>query len=209
VSTDVRGLRHVLEQRKGRKALLESSIEDTQTRIKEKKKSLRQHERAREIIRHVGLKTQQGLQYHISEITSLALQAVFDNPYELVVEFVQRRNKTECDLAFARDGMILEPLESSGGGAVDVAAFSLRVASWSMQRPRTRAVLILDEPFKQLKGDDANRRALEMVHEVSEKLGLQVIMVSDERTSREDIIDAADRVFDVSLSGGVSKVVRT
>ena len=114
---------------------IQSDVTTLTFEIKSEGKRLGQHEKALEVVKAVGLKTQQQLQFHISDITSLALDAVFPNPYELVAEFVQRRNKTECDLFFSRDGNKVDPLSASGGGAVDVAAFALRVASWSMQRP--------------------------------------------------------------------------
>jgi len=204
--SQIQDIRNKLEQQKGQKIRTEKSIDDLTEEIKQNKRSLRRHEQAREVIREVGLKTQQQLQYHISDITSLALEAVFDDPYELVAEFVQRRNKTECDLYFERDGNRMNPLSASGGGAVDVAAFALRVASWSMQHPRSRAVLILDEPFKHLKGVEANHRVLEMIKQISEKLKTQIIMVSDERIPREDIIVMADKVFETKIRKGVTEV---
>jgi len=176
------------------------------TEILQCKRSLHQHEKAREIVRKVGLATQSQLQYHISDITSLALEAVFPNPYELKVEFVERRNKTECDLKFIRDENEITPLSEGGLGAADVASFALRVASWSMLRPRTCNTVILDEPFKHLKGEQANLKVLQMINEISRKLKIQIIMVSDERISREDIIDSADRVFEVSIKNRKSKV---
>lgn len=182
------------------------SLTSLKEELAENKKSLIRHEKAREIVREVGMKTQQQLQYHISDITSLALEAVFPNPYNLTVEFVQRRNKTECDLFFEREGEKINPISDSGLGAVDVASFALRVASWSMMRPRTRNVMILDEPFKHLKGAEANKKVLDMINEISKKMGLQIIMVSDERVSREDIIESADKVFEVSIKNGRSRV---
>lgn len=174
--------------------------------LKDSKRSLHRHEQAREIIREVGLKTQQQLQFHISDITSLALDAVFTDPYKLKVEFIQRRNKTECDLIFVRDDMEINPMEESGLGAVDVASFALRIALWSMERPRTNNSILLDEPFKHLKGAEANQRVLDMINEISKKLNIQIIMVSDERIPREDIIAAADRVFEVSIKNRVSQI---
>lgn len=199
--SDLQSLRRTLEQQKGRKAQIQSTIDLTRRKIREKKRDLKQHEQAREVIREVGLKTQQQLQYHISEITSLALSAVFDDPYELVVEFVQRRNKTECDLLFERDGERIDPLSASGGGAVDIASFALRVASWSMQRPRSRNLLILDEPFKHL-SPNLMGRASEMLKEISERLKLQILMV----THSAELTECADRLFKVKLVKGISTV---
>jgi ABC-type arginine transport system ATPase subunit len=195
-----------LEQQKGKKTQLESDLALNRTEMREKRRNLHRHEQAREIVREVGMQTQQQLQYHISDITSLALEAVFDDPYKLIVEFVQRRNKTECDLYFERNDERADPITATGGGAVDIAAFALRVASWSMGNPHTRNVLLLDEPFKHLKGEVENKRVLEMVREISQKLGLQIIMVSDERISRDITTEIADRLFEVSIHKGVSKV---
>jgi len=194
-------IRNLLEQKKGKRNMLENNISTLSTKIKETGKDLRRHEQAREIIREVGLRTQQQLQIHISNITSMALEAVFPNPYELKVEFVQRRNKTECDLLFNRDGQDIDPLSASGGGAVDIASFALRVASWAMQNPRSRNTLILDEPFRYL-STDLLPRANEMLKEISKKLNLQIIMVSH----AEELIEGADKVFTVTMRKGISKV---
>jgi hypothetical protein len=187
------------------KAQIEKSITTVESELLENKRSLRQHEQAREILREAGLKTQESLSFHIAEITSLAQEVVFDKPYTLGVNFVNRRNKTECDLYFQRDGEQLDPMEDSGGGPLDVAAFSLRVACWCMEDPISNNVLLLDEPFKHLKGESANLRVLDMVQQISQKLNLQIIMVSDERISRDDIEEKADRLFLVELKDGISQ----
>ena len=162
-------------------------------------KSKKDHEEANEIVKQVAQKTQQELQYHLSDLTSMAMEAVFPNdPYKLVVEFVQRRDKTECDIYFERDGNRANP-SVGGGGAVDIGSFALRIASWTMQNPRSRNTLILDEPFSRLKGMDANKKAIQMVKQLSHKLNLQIIMVSDERVPMDEIEKGADKVFKVSL----------
>ena len=195
--------RKVLEQRKGRRDQIQDSIQNLELSLKEKGRELRRHEQARAIIQEVALKTQKQLSYHISEITSLALNTIFPEPYALEADFVQRRNKTECDLYFVRNDERVDPLSASGGGAVDVAAFALRVASWSMQRPRSRSTLLLDEPFKHL-STNLLPLAGEMLKQISERLKLQIIMVSH----CEELIDAADRTFQVSIKKGISSVVQ-
>ena len=199
-------LRQKLERQKGQRSQIEQTLASVKESLTDNKRSLHRHEQAREIIRTVGMETMSQISYHISDITSLALEAVFDDPYKLEVEFVQRRNKTECDLYFVRGDERIDPISASGGGAVDVASFALRIASWSMMRPRTRNTIILDEPFKHLKGHNANLRVLEMLNEVSRKLKIQFICVSDERIPREDIIANADRVFEVTIHKGKTKI---
>jgi DNA repair exonuclease SbcCD ATPase subunit len=199
--TSILDIRKTLEQQKGKAKQIASSISVLSAELKEKKKSLIQHEKAREIIKEVGLKTQQQLSFHISDVASLALGAVFPDPYELLVEFTDRRNKTECDLYFVRDDEKIDPLMASGGGAVDVASFALRIASWSMGRPRTNNVIILDEPMKNL-SPEYRERGSQMLKEVSERLGIQFIIIN-----HEPILTAyADRVFKVDIKNKVSSV---
>jgi len=194
-------LRNRVEQLKGEKNALKQQIRAYKHSIHDLGIKLHLSEKAREIIRIVGLETQQQLQFHISDITSLALAGVFAEPYQLKVDFVPRRNKTECDLLFVRDEKEIDPLDASGYGAVDVAAFALRVSSWSMKLPRSRNTIILDEPFRFL---DKSRQPLasQMIKELSDKLGLQFIIVTHE----EALTQHADKIFNVKQTKGISYV---
>jgi len=199
--SDVKYFRQKLEQQKGRKIQIEQTLETLAVEIRDTKRSLHRHEEAKEIIRVVGLKTQEQLQFHISDIVSLAMDSVFAEPYKMKVEFVQRRNKTECDLFFERDGMLVDPISATGGGAVDVASFALRIASWSMSSPRTQNTIILDEPLRYLSADN-QERASAMIKELSKRLGIQFIIV----THSETLSICADKVFQVSIKKGKSIV---
>jgi len=201
VMSNIQNLRNRLEQQKGQKSQIQQSIGSLKQSVKEKQRDQRKHEQAREVIREVGIKTQSQLSFHISDITSLALDAVFNDPYKLVTEFVERRNKTECDLYFERDGSKVDPLTASGGGAVDVAAFALRVASWSMQRPRSRNTMVLDEPLRFLSADHQEQASV-MIKEISQKLGIQFIIITHEPI----LASYADKIFETRIRKGVTEV---
>lgn len=201
MKSSIQQLRSELDRRRGQQQQVEMNLGDAETRLAEYEADRDLHEQAREIIRETGLKTQQALAFHVSDITSLALQSVFDDPYELIVDFVHRRNKTECDLFFERNGSRVNPMAASGGGAVDVAAFALRVASWSMQHPRTRSVIVLDEPMRFL-STGLQPKASEMLEQLSKRLGLQFIIVTHE----EELADEADQVFEVSQPKRITKI---
>jgi len=195
-------IRNWLERRKGEKLQVEKQVVKTRTELKELKRELHTYEQAREIIRKVSLKTQQKLQVHISDVASLAMDAIFEDPYKLQVDFVQRRNKTECDITFVRgDKQPIKPMDATGGGAVDVAAFALRISSWTMNRPRTSNTILLDEPMRFL-SRDLQERASQMIKELSTKLGVQFIIITHEPT----LATYADREFKVTQQNGVSKV---
>ena len=193
--------RKELERKKGRKEQLHHDLEQVEGQVKVLGKHSIYCEEAQIIIQDVAQQTQAQLEYHISELVTLAMSAVFEDPYELKVEFVLRRNRTECDLWFVRDGNFVNPMLASGGGAVDVAAFALRVALWSLARPRTNNILLLDEPAKFV-SSNLRTNVGAMLKEISKLLNLQIIMVSH----AQELIEAADRYFEVSIKNGVSKV---
>jgi len=70
-----------------------------------------------------------------------------------------------------------------------------------MQVPRSRPVLMLDEPFRYL-STGLLPRAGEMLKQISSELDLQIIMV----THAEELIDEADAVFSVDMNKGESIV---
>lgn len=195
----IQRLRQKLEYKKGQRDRLQQSIDRLEDEISFGKRISHRHEKALEIVKQVGLATQKQLEYHLSEQVSLAMEAVFDDPYHLKINFMEKRGKTEAEILFCRRDMELPPIGFTGGGAIDIASLALRIAYLSMRQDRkVRPFLLLDEPFSRLKGENANKRALAIIQEISRNLGLQIIMVSDERVPREDIISNADKVFETS-----------
>lgn len=199
--TKISDLKSEIDKRKGNKEQLEKDIDSLHSKIKSNEKYLVQLDEARTIIQIVGQKTQEQLKFHISDIASLALSSMFPDPYKLVLDFHTKRNKTECDILFERNGNLLKPKDSSGGGTVDVAAFALRIASWSMQKPRTRNTIILDEPFKNVSAiyrEDASA----MIKEISQRLSIQFIIV----THMTELTTYADKIFKTKIKKGVTKI---
>lgn len=200
-------IRMALERRKGEAEQIQKRVSELSTNLLLKNRELGRYERAIEIVKQVGLQTQKQLEFVLAEQVSMALAAVFDDPYQLVVNFQSKRGKTEAELLFSRRKLLVPPIGFVGFGAIDVAALALRLAYWTMKTSgKTRSVLLLDEPFARLKGQQANMRALSLLNEISKQLKIQIIMISDERIPRDDIIRTADRVFLVTQEEGVSHV---
>ena len=80
-------------------------------------------------------------------------------------------------------------------------SFALRIASYALEQGNDN-VIILDEPFRFVSRDLVSR-AGEILKVLSEKLNLQIILV----THIPELIDVADKVFEVKKnSDGVSNV---
>jgi ABC-type cobalamin/Fe3+-siderophores transport system ATPase subunit len=196
-------LRNKLEQQKGKKQHLENLIEETNEKIRIDTIYLHDAEKAREIMKTIGLMTQKQLQFHISDIASLALEGVFPKPYKLVLDFVERRNKTECDIWFERNGKRIKPLHAAGGGTLDVASFALRIACWSMEMAKSRNTIVLDEPMKWVSAE-YQEAVSEIIKQISNKLGIQFIIT----THSPVLASYADKIFKVRIKNGISKVIQ-
>lgn len=195
-------IRTQFERQQGQKLQILHNLTETSKEIKVLKKDLIKHEKAKEIIKLVGKETQQQLKFHIEDITSLALESIFKNPYKLDVDFIERRDKIECDLMFIRGDSKIKPISSSGGGAIDVASFALRIASWSMSYPRSRNTIILDEPMKHI-SVDLREKASMMIKEISKRLGIQFIIITHDPV----LATWADKTFETKIKKGVTKII--
>lgn len=198
---NIQDYRNKLERKKGQRDQLVSSMNETKQKMEGLEKDSRNIEKAKLILQEVAKRTQQQLEYHISEIVTLALASVYEEPYEFTIDFVVRRGKTEADLYFVKNGEREEPLEASGGGVADIASFALRVAMWNLQNPKSRNTLVLDEPLKFL-SRNYQVKASKMIKEISNKLGLQIVMVSHS----QELIEGADKTFSLSIEKGISNV---
>jgi len=152
-------------------------------------------------VQKIAQETQSALKYEISNLVTSALASVFDEPYQLQMNFEVKRGRTEVQLSFLRDGHSIKPMTASGVGAVDVASFALRISLWNLSGGKTRAIIFLDEPFRYL-SKDMQDRACVLLKELNQKLGIQFIIISHEG----DLIEGAEHVFNVKRIGKVSQV---
>jgi len=136
--------------------------------------------RAQRILQTIAEDLQNRTHRQISLVATRCLEIVFGDRYKLLIRFDQKRGKTEAHLLFERDdGLLLHPLKESSGGVADVAAFALRLAGILLSRPEGRRTIVLDEPFKNVRGEIYQERVREMLEQISEEMGLQFIINSD------------------------------
>jgi ABC-type glutathione transport system ATPase component len=198
--TDLKKITDKLVSLKAQQDLLRTGIVKMEEEKRGEEERAINTEKARVIAQTVAEQIQKNLEFQISNIVTMALSAVFPDPYEFKAVFVPRRNQTECDLLFVKDGNEVDPMEASGGGAIDIASLALRIAIWSIKK--TRAIQILDEPAKFL-SRDLQDKCSAMLKEISEKLGIQLLIVSHV----PEMINSADRVFQLENKKGVATVV--
>jgi DNA repair exonuclease SbcCD ATPase subunit len=185
-----------LERKKGHKQSLITLHNNKVEEMEQIENTAIDVEEATAFIQEVARKTQDQLKVHIEDIVTMALEHILDDdPYSFAMDFVLRRNKTECDLYFMRNGKRVHPVDASGGGAVDIASFACRIALWSLQPSNN--VIVFDEPFRFVSKGYTDKVA-EFLHDISEKLGIQIIMA----THNDTYIKKADKICTVQKEHG-------
>lgn len=196
----MKDLREKLEAGKATLAVLQSDLKDSENTRIDLQNSVNDHLEARALFQRAAEITQEKLAIHLSDLVSLALKTVFENPYKFRVEFVSKRGGTECNLLFNDEkGNEYSPLTSCGYGAADIASLALRVAYHSLGN--TRPILVFDEPLKFL-STDLMSKASELIESLSKELGLQFIII----THSEELANSANQTFVVSQEKGISKI---
>ena len=186
--------RNILDKKTAEKNLLLKQIEAAELFVEKGEVELMAIEAAQVSIQTIAEKTQSQVKVHIEDIVTSALYAVIDDPYEFKVIFEPKRGQTEARLVFLQDREEVDPMESTGGGAVDIAAFALRIALWAIEK--TSNTLIFDEPFRFLSAKYQPKAGV-MMKELSRELGIQFILV----THNEALKEIADTSIIVNKQG--------
>jgi DNA repair exonuclease SbcCD ATPase subunit len=194
---ELNNAREFLDETKARHRALRDRVNEHTEELNHWSRRLEGAKKARVIIQRVSQETQKNLEFHLSHLVTTALASVFPEQIEFVARIEVRRGQTECDLLFKEYGQEYDPLEGSGFGPVDVASFALRITFWSLNK--NRPTFVLDEPFRNV-SPDLQHKVSDMLKMVSEKLGVQIVMISHQ----EDINISADKTFLAKKEGKIT-----
>jgi hypothetical protein len=149
--------------------------------------------------------TQQKFKLRVEALVTMAIKAVFDRPFAFELVFERKRDKMECRPVIYEmvDGEKCEyddPEYDVGGGILDVISLAFKIVLWSMERPRSRNVMILDEPGKNL--GDLVPLFGNILRQISHELKIQFIIITHDPA----LIEIADRSYHVEHDGYESHV---
>ncbi len=185
----LKDIEKVILQKTTEKDYIDKSIKVNHLKIYDLEEEAERMVKARWVISEASRITQEQFKILVEELVTSAIQSVFENQdYKFIVDFSLQNNRPQINLLVQdgdKDPYI--PRDEQGGGLMDIIGFALKVVMWSLQSPKNRNVLILDEPFRWT--GNYTQQAGMMMKEISKKLGLQIIMV----THDERLMDIADR----------------
>lgn len=200
----VEKIRQMFLQSKGMLKQIDSDLTINQNKLQVLNNRIKLLEQAQAFLQKIAQDTQSQLKFQIEDIVNLALETCFPNEYVFQLQFTIARGKTDAELVFLsqKTGRQIDPMNASGGGVVDLTSFALRIASYALEQGIDN-VIILDEPFRFI-SRDLQVRAGEILKTLSEKLGLQILMV----THIGEMIDIAEKVFEVKKNSDGRSIVK-
>jgi DNA repair exonuclease SbcCD ATPase subunit len=155
------------------------ALESTTSLLEQNKLLQEAISQAKQTLQVIGTDCQEQCQRQIGYVVTRCLKAVFgDKAMEFVLVFEQKRGQTEVRGVYKdAEGHELDPVNSCGGGVLDVASFGLRLACLMLSRPRPAKVLVLDEPFRFL---SANYRdpMRSLLAELADEFGIQIVLIT-------------------------------
>ena len=175
--------------------LLAKKIDTRAVQIQDSGIRLKGLEEAQALVQLAAMETQNQLKFHLEDLVQHAIESLFPGKYQFKVEFEIQRDRTAASMFLESDGQPLDPMDECGGTVVQVVAFALRVAAWTLAP--TDNVILMDEPFAAVSSDF---RAVcgELLSGLSKRLGIQFIVVASHESGQSYLVDYADRVFEVT-----------
>ena len=152
---DFEELKAIIQDMKGQRKAVEEQIQHLENSLDQCALQIDGLMKSREFFQAQADMVQKEIVDTISNLMSMALADIFPDPYTCVIETGIKRNATEAKILFEKNGMKLDPKDAVGGGPIDVASFSGRVAFVHLSGHRK--VIIGDEPFKFVSRDLLNK----------------------------------------------------
>lgn len=178
---------------------LMSDLSDSVESLGQTEALIQENLEQRDIARKAAGLVQDNLATKLSGIVTKAISTVFEEPIEFVVQFVERRGVSECDLSLKIGEDYYDILNEQGGGVADVCSMCLQMAFIMMSQ--VNRVLVIDEPARHM-DVVAQERFIAVLKQLCQELKFTIIMV----THSQAFSDNADKVFTVTKKGGISYV---
>lgn len=151
---------------------------------------------ARLLLETFSEEAQEALRARVEGLVSRGLQVIFGSDYGFRVEVGQSRGQAAMLFRIISADGERDPLQSHGGGIVNVVSFVLRVVVAALT-PGLSRCLILDEPFAQLSNEYLEPMA-EFLRELVDVTDLQLLIVSHE----PEVAAVADKAYRLRKVGG-------
>ncbi|MNQ32103.1 chromosome segregation protein [compost metagenome] len=196
-----------LNERRGAWSQLNTEIANLNARTLKHRTELQHSQEMQVLLQRTSDAARQYGKGRLEEIVTSALQFVFgpDVSFEIELYETAGRPQAEFYLVTEVNGEHIKtrPMESNGGGVVDIIALALRIAVLQIHnKPGIMGPIILDEPGKHVSEEYAEKMAT-FLKEMSAYFDRQIIMV----THQPYLAQVADNNQEIQLINGKSQVM--
>src|SRR5271156_303510 len=134
----------------------------------------------------------------IESVVSAGLQMVFrDKSMGLVLNKKEGARGSSYELLLRQGNFIGKPMDSFGGGVVNVIAFLLRVIM--VKRFKLAKFLAVDESFNNVNGEGHVSMVSEMLQKLCHEHGYTILAITGQQTAElPALAKAADRVYRIT-----------
>jgi len=167
----------ILERKEERRKTIKSHYTEAKYRLNELKGRYETIVQARSIAQSVASSMQAQCFDQFAAVVTKCLATAIGSRYKLQLNYTQKAGKTQVELLLKDGEELLDPMDDTGGGVVDIVSFALRIAAMVMKKPASRSLFILDEPFRFL-SEEHREAAQRLVQELADELDCQFLIVT-------------------------------
>lgn len=141
-------------------------------------------EKSKILVIELAKQSQQITKEHIEKIVTHALETVYDDEFEFVMEIDQKRDQQEIKFFVkTKDGALLELRKDvTAAGVLDTVATGLRLAIFSLDS-NAEPIMFHDEPMKNL-GEFITLGG-KVLKSISKSLGIQSFIITHDELLKE------------------------
>lgn len=178
-----------LDQQQGKLCLLNTQIDSQKTKIIELENKKERYGKVVELLSFVQQVTKQKTKNSFERLVTYALKFIYSENYHFELEFGRRGNLSEINFNVKTPDCkeAHDPLDTSGGGVLDILSLALRICLIELTRPKIEGAIILDEPFKHL-SKEYLPKAEAFLEAITKKIGRQIILI----THKQELVDNAE-----------------
>lgn len=204
LSNDYDQLNRVVTQKEGESLFVSRQKEQVELNLKQNKEKIILIDKTIAFAQKFTELSRRETLDKMSFLVTTALQEIKDKNLSFKVNYDKKRNQAVADFLIHSDLLNKDMgiMESCGGTIFDLCEVVLRISLLLKWKPSLSRIFILDESFKHVSPQDRPKLA-QFIHELSEKLGLQIILISHS----QEITEGAHKVFKVSYDGIKSTVM--
>jgi DNA repair exonuclease SbcCD ATPase subunit len=174
--------------------LLDKQVKEGTIRLEEIAHKKEVYAKAIEVLDLAQQSVKMGIKNGFESVVTYALQFIFGDKYLFELDFGRRGNFQEVgiNVKTATLNKPYDPMDTSGGGVIDVISFALRVAILELHKPRIEGPIIPDESFKHLSREHLYQ-AGEFLNALVGRVGRQIIMI----THSPELVKMADNAIEI------------